>query len=372
MTHKDVFDSIGIRPPKGVLLYGPPGTGKTLIARACAAQTNATYLKLAGPQLVQMFIGDGAKLVRDAFALAKAGKLSPDAVVKLLASFHSETNATVWDAIDLTLRGFDRVIMSGMSDAIYAKFVKFVAGLMKGISEKVGWEKRSSDGHLEGLLRQTIVSMQSKYSSDEAVVADARRRFEAYLAGDKSLLPDDIKVAVLKIALKAGGCKEYDALRSACEKAETNLEKTHIYSAIGHVPDMAKKGEVLEWAISGEIKIQDFFYSVGSVSASTKAAVPMTWAFFKDNFSKVQGMTKSASPSLMDTMIDMSTRNFCTVEAADDIEAFFKANPLPQNKRKIGQILEEMRANAKFLERMLKTPINEEQFWDALTVHSKL
>lgn len=55
----------------GVLLYGAPGTGKTLLARACAAQTKSTFLKLAGPQLVQMFIGDGAKLVRDAFALAK-------------------------------------------------------------------------------------------------------------------------------------------------------------------------------------------------------------------------------------------------------------------------------------------------------------
>jgi len=71
MTHKDRFDKIGIRPPKGVLMYGPPGVGKTLLARACAAQTNATFLKLAGPQLVQMFIGDGAKLVRDAFTLAK-------------------------------------------------------------------------------------------------------------------------------------------------------------------------------------------------------------------------------------------------------------------------------------------------------------
>lgn len=55
----------------GALMYGPPGTGKTLLARACAAQTDATFLKLAGPQLVQMFIGDGAKLVRDCFALAK-------------------------------------------------------------------------------------------------------------------------------------------------------------------------------------------------------------------------------------------------------------------------------------------------------------
>merc|ERR1719507_1487950 len=71
MTHKERFVNIGIQPPKGVLLYGPPGTGKTLMARACAAQTKSTFLKLAGPQLVQMFIGDGAKLVRDAFALAK-------------------------------------------------------------------------------------------------------------------------------------------------------------------------------------------------------------------------------------------------------------------------------------------------------------
>lgn len=71
IIHKDKFIKLGLRPPKGVLLFGPPGTGKTMLARACAAQTNATFLKLAGPQLVQMFIGDGAKIVRDAFALAK-------------------------------------------------------------------------------------------------------------------------------------------------------------------------------------------------------------------------------------------------------------------------------------------------------------
>eukprot|EP00906_Rhabdomonas_costata_P006088 RCo008969 len=71
ITHRARFDAIGIEPPKGVLLYGPPGTGKTLLARACAAQTQACFLKLAGPQLVQMYIGDGAKIVRDAFKLAK-------------------------------------------------------------------------------------------------------------------------------------------------------------------------------------------------------------------------------------------------------------------------------------------------------------
>jgi 26S proteasome regulatory subunit T5 len=70
MTHKHLFENLGIKPPKGVLLYGPPGTGKTLLARACAARTNACFLKVAATELVQMFIGDGAKMVRDAFTLA--------------------------------------------------------------------------------------------------------------------------------------------------------------------------------------------------------------------------------------------------------------------------------------------------------------
>lgn len=71
MTHADRFKKLGIRPPKGVLLHGPPGTGKTLLARACAKSTDAVFLKLAGPSLVQMYIGDGAKMVRDAFDLAR-------------------------------------------------------------------------------------------------------------------------------------------------------------------------------------------------------------------------------------------------------------------------------------------------------------
>lgn len=72
LMYPERYKSLDIIPPKGVLMYGPPGTGKTLMARACAAKTNASFLKLAGPQLVQMYIGDGARLVRDAFSLARS------------------------------------------------------------------------------------------------------------------------------------------------------------------------------------------------------------------------------------------------------------------------------------------------------------
>ncbi|MBW3003657.1 proteasome-activating nucleotidase [Candidatus Woesearchaeota archaeon] len=66
-----LFKKIGIQPHKGVLLHGPPGTGKTLLAKAVAASTKSTFIEIVGSELVQKFIGEGAKLVKEVFALAK-------------------------------------------------------------------------------------------------------------------------------------------------------------------------------------------------------------------------------------------------------------------------------------------------------------
>lgn len=66
-----LFEDMGITPPKGVLLYGQPGTGKTMIAKALAKETNATFIELVGSELVQKFIGEGAKLVKELFDLAR-------------------------------------------------------------------------------------------------------------------------------------------------------------------------------------------------------------------------------------------------------------------------------------------------------------
>jgi len=64
------FEQVGIEPPSGVLLHGPPGTGKTMLAKAVANESDATFIKMTGSELVQKFIGEGARLVRDLFALA--------------------------------------------------------------------------------------------------------------------------------------------------------------------------------------------------------------------------------------------------------------------------------------------------------------
>jgi proteasome regulatory subunit len=67
----DMFNDVGINPPSGVLLHGPPGTGKTMLAKAVANQTDASFIKMAGSELVHKFIGEGAKLVRDLFEVAR-------------------------------------------------------------------------------------------------------------------------------------------------------------------------------------------------------------------------------------------------------------------------------------------------------------
>lgn len=67
----ELFQKVGITPPKGILLYGPPGTGKTLLAKAVASSTNSTFIEIVASELVQKFIGEGAKLIKEIFELAR-------------------------------------------------------------------------------------------------------------------------------------------------------------------------------------------------------------------------------------------------------------------------------------------------------------
>lgn len=74
LLHPERFVNLGIDPPKGVLLYGPPGTGKTLCARAVANRTDATFIRVIGSELVQKYVGEGARMVREIFEMARQRK----------------------------------------------------------------------------------------------------------------------------------------------------------------------------------------------------------------------------------------------------------------------------------------------------------
>merc|ERR1719150_1836080 len=71
LTNPELYEEVGISPPKGVILYGPPGTGKTLLAKAVANETSATFLRVVGSELIKKYLGEGPKLVREIFSFAE-------------------------------------------------------------------------------------------------------------------------------------------------------------------------------------------------------------------------------------------------------------------------------------------------------------
>ncbi|WP_048058927.1 proteasome-activating nucleotidase [Desulfurococcus amylolyticus] len=97
LKNPKLFEEIGIEPPKGVLLYGPPGCGKTMLAKAVAAESNATFIAIVGSELVQKFIGEGARIVRELFELAR--KKAPSIV------FIDELDAIAAKRIDIGTSG---------------------------------------------------------------------------------------------------------------------------------------------------------------------------------------------------------------------------------------------------------------------------
>jgi len=71
LTHGELYRQIGIDPPRGVLLYGPPGTGKTMLVKAVANSTTAKFIRVVGSEFVQKYLGEGPRMVRDVFRLAR-------------------------------------------------------------------------------------------------------------------------------------------------------------------------------------------------------------------------------------------------------------------------------------------------------------
>ena len=117
---------------------------------------------------------------------------------------------------------------------------------------------------------------------DEAVANQARAKFDAHWT-DPSALSSDYKSAVYKIVLKNGGLEEYEAILKTFYETEDNSIKKFSF-CIGATSSPELKLRTLDWCVkSGDVKLQDFFYPIGSISTNT-AGADMTWTYFQDNW----------------------------------------------------------------------------------------
>lgn len=310
---------------------------------------------------------DRAGLLNDSYALVKAGHMKPEALIELLANYKDEDNYIVWESLASVLGGLETVLSD--DEEMCNCLRKFAKGFAVKLMEKVGWEPQKTDGHLTTLLRGIMVSMLCKFAFDDPqVVKEAKDRFQAFQAdhNDVQSLPSDMRTEVFQIILMNGGAKEYDMVKSYFYDATDNAERKHVFNSLGFTPDPKLKLATMEWTTSGEIKLQDFFYAMGSVGRSSKEGREISWKYYQDNFDKIKGMLETASPSLMGACIVMCAGAFCSNEKADEIEAFFKSHPLPLNELKISQTVEGMRANAKFLGLLKASELSKPNFWSSL------
>jgi puromycin-sensitive aminopeptidase len=313
-------------------------------------------------------VTDRAGLLGDAYALVKAGKMKPEDLIKLLSHYSAETDAVVWESMETVLLGLDS-IMSGGEPDMHANFQAMARKLVQNLLNVVSWESSADDGHLTALLRTTMVNLLAKFCyAEDKVKSEANTRYQKFQedASDMQALPSDMRASVFKIILKNGGAVEYNAIKSYFTSASDNAERKHVLGSIGNTSDPALKKQTLEWAISGDIKLQDFFYPIGSVGGSSPEGREIAWQFFQDNFDKIKAMVDKASPSIMGAVIVMCCSGFATQARADEIQNYFEVHPLPKNARKIAQILEGMSTNAKFLDKLKASDLANKSFWDSL------
>lgn len=311
---------------------------------------------------------DRVGLIMDAVALVKSDqKLLPEAMMKLIASYKDEDNYVVWQGISDALGGLDSILTE--DDAMHASFTKFAQSLILPLVDKVGWEAKGEDAHLTSLLRGIMVGMLSTFCSDHpSVKEEAKKRCNAFLEDPTNLnaLPADIKVPVFRIYLKTGGLKEYEKIKAYYYTAKDNAERKTVLNTLGSTPDESLKLAIMDWTTSGEIKLQDFFYAMGSVGHSGKVGRNISWKYFQDNHKRLQEMLGQASPSLMDAIIVMCAGSFSSIAKADEITQFFKDHPYPKNERKVAQMTENMRANGKYLATLQASTLSKPAFWTSL------
>lgn len=130
LTHPEYYEEMGIKAPKGVILYGPPGTGKTLLAKAVANQTSATFLRIVGSELIQKYLGDGPKLVRELFRVAEVAGFRNMSLVGFVGVCLKFFQGDLRLFLGLSLRLFIRYILG------FSVFSSHLLRILKNTTQK--------------------------------------------------------------------------------------------------------------------------------------------------------------------------------------------------------------------------------------------
>ncbi len=285
---------------------------------------------------------DRLGLQSDAYALMRAGYVPATLYLSLTEAFADETDSTVWREIAANLRSFEILIAD---EPYLPEFQTYVRRLFRPPAQRVGWDARPDEGHLEILMRSAVLGRLGGVE-DTATITEALGRFQGYLADPASLSPD-LRDVVYHIAGQEGDEATYETLWRLERAADLNEEKLRLLTAVTRPKTKELLRESLDRSLQQEeVRIQDAVSMIVGVAAN-RFGRDLAWDFLQENWEEFD-RRYSKGGFAIGRLVGI-TDAFTTPQRAEEVEAFFKAHPAPPARRRIQQSLERIRLNARWL-----------------------
>ncbi|XP_048134295.1 aminopeptidase M1-like [Rhodamnia argentea] len=285
-------------------------------------------------------------ILDDSFALCVARQQSLTSLLTLMAAYREELDYTVLSNLISISYKVARIAADATPELMdYVK--QFFIGLLQYSAEKLGWEPKEGESHLEAMLRGAILSALAEFG-DEPTLKEASRRFHAFLE-DRStpLLPPDIRgaayVAVMQ-TVNASNRSGFESLRRVYRETDLSLEKTRILGSLASCPDPNIILEVLNFILSPEVRSQDAVSGLAVCREGRETA----WTWLKENWEHI--WKTYGSGSLVTWFVSAVVSPFASFEKAKEVEDFFATRSKPSITRTLKQSIERVNINAQWVQ----------------------
>lgn len=291
---------------------------------------------------LELHATDRLGVQNDAYALSRAGLLPVTQFLSLAQAYKNEGDASVWSDLASNLRDIEQLISD---EAIHPAYQGFAREIFGPAARKIGWEPKSGEGHLDALLRSTVLSQAGSYH-DPDVTAQASERFQKYLQ-DRDTLAPNLRGVVFALAAQSGGKDVYDQIWGLEGETDLAEEKIRLLMSLTRFQQPELLNSTLADSLSAKVRSQDSITLVAGVAANPKGR-DLAWEFVKDNWAEFDRRYGGGGFGLMRLVSICS--HFNSQEKADEVDSFFAEHPAPAAERTIRQALERVRLNIKWLE----------------------
>lgn len=285
-------------------------------------------------------------ILDDSFALCMACKQSLTSLLTWMGAFRDELDYTVLSNLISISHKVARIAADG-APKLVSEIKLFLINLFQHSAERLGWDPKQGESHLDAMLRGELLAALSAFGHD-VTIEEAGKRFHAFLNDrDTLLLPPDIRraayIAVLQ-NVSTSNRSNYESLLRIYRETDLSQEKTRILGSLGSCRDPDIILEVLNFLLSPEVRSQDIVFGL----AVSREGREIAWNWMKDNWDHIS--KTFGSGFLITRFVSASVSPFSSFEKAKEVEEFFATRTKPSIARTLKQSLERVYINAKWVQ----------------------